>query len=59
MTEEQMKLFKICFQLWKDLIKYDGSDKEWDLIDYQNIFWDYLNYSYIRPEWNIMSEKNK
>lgn len=51
-----MKLFKICFRLWKDLIKYDGSDKEWDLIDYQNIFWDYLNYSYIKKDWSIRSE---
>ena len=37
-------------------MKYDGTDKEWELKDYQNIFWDYLNYSHIRSEWNIMME---
>ena len=51
-----MKLFKICLQLWKELLEYDGTDPEWDFGDYQGIFWDYLNYSYHRPEWNIMSE---
>jgi hypothetical protein len=51
-----MKLFGICFQLWKDLMKFDGHDKEWDFEDYQNIFWDYLNYSHIRKDWSIMSE---
>ena len=30
---------------------YDGTDREFDLEDYENIFWDYLNYSYIRQEW--------
>jgi len=30
---------------------YDGTDLEFDLEDYENVFWDYLNYSYIRPEW--------
>ena len=43
-----MKLFNISFQLWKQLLLYDGTDKEYDLIDYQNIFWDYLNYSQIK-----------
>jgi len=52
-----MKLFNICFQLWKELMLYDGKDTEFYLEDYEGIFWDYLNYSYIRPEWNIMSEK--
>jgi hypothetical protein len=51
-----MKLFGICFQLWKDLMKFDGHNEEWDFEDYQNIFWDYLNYSYIRKDWSIMSE---
>jgi len=27
---------------------YDGTDPEWDFEDYQNMFWDYLNYGYIR-----------
>ncbi len=54
-----MKLFKTCFELWKDLMTYDGTDPEWDFEDYQGIFWDYLNYSYIRPEWSIMSEWKK
>ena len=54
-----MKLFNICFQLWKELMLYDGKDTEFYLEDYEGIFWDYLNYSYIRPEWNILSEKNK
>ena len=54
-----MKLFNICFQLWKELMSYHGKDTEFYLEDYESIFWDYLNYSYIRPEWNIMSEKNK
>jgi len=52
----KMKLFKICLHLWKELLEYDGTDPEWDFEDYQGIFWDYLNYSYIRPEWNIMSK---
>jgi hypothetical protein len=30
---------------------YNGMDTEFDLEDYENIFWDYLNYSYIRPDW--------
>ena len=30
---------------------YDGTDLEFDLEDYENVFWDYLNYSYIIPEW--------
>jgi hypothetical protein len=51
-----MTLFKICFELWKQLMTYDGKDPEWDLRDYQGIFWDYLNYSYIRKEWSIKSE---
>jgi hypothetical protein len=52
-----MKLFKICFQLWKELINYENSnDPDWDLVDYQNIFWDYLNYSSIRKEWSIWDE---
>jgi hypothetical protein len=51
-----MKAFKICFELWKQLMTYDGRDPEWDFEDYQGIFWDYLNYSYIRTEWSIMSE---
>jgi hypothetical protein len=37
-------------------MSYDGTDSEWDFEDYQGIFWDHLNYSYIRPEWSIMSE---
>jgi len=37
-------------------MSYDGTDSEWDVEDYQGIFWDHLNYSYIRPEWSIMSE---
>jgi hypothetical protein len=51
-----MKAFKICFELWKQLMTYDGRDLEWDFEDYQGIFWDYLNYSYIRTEWSIKSE---
>jgi len=51
-----MKLIGICFELWKQLMTYDNTDPEWDLIDYENIFWDYLNYSYIRQEWSIASE---
>ena len=51
-----MKLMRICFELWKELMTYDGRDPEWDLEDYQGIFWDYLNYSYIRKEWSIKSE---
>jgi len=51
-----MKLMGICFELWKQLMTYDGRDPEWDLEDYQGIFWDYLNYSYIRKEWSIKSE---
>lgn len=51
-----MKLFKICFQLWKELMTYDGTDPEWDLIDYEGIFWDYLNYSYIRKDWRWNSD---
>jgi hypothetical protein len=27
---------------------YDGTDPEYDFEDYQNMFWDYLNYGYIR-----------
>ena len=46
-----MKLFKRCFMHWRELMLYDGTDREFDLEDYENIFWDYLNYSYIRPEW--------
>ena len=46
-----MKLFKICFELWKQLMTYDGTDLEFYLEDYENIFWDYLNYSYIRQDW--------
>jgi len=33
-------------------MSYDGTDPEFDLEDYEDIFWDYLNYSY----WSI---KNK
>jgi hypothetical protein len=54
-----MKLFKICFELWKQLMEYDGEDLEWNFEDYRDIFWDYLNYSHIRPEWNIISEWKK
>jgi hypothetical protein len=54
-----MKLFGVCYELWKQLISYDGTDSEWDFEDYYGIFWDYLNYSYIRPEWNIKSEWSK
>ena len=54
-----MKLFKVCFELWKQLMEYDAKDPEFYLEDYQGIFWDYLNYSYIRPEWNITSEWKK
>ena len=25
-------------------MSYDGTDPEFDLEDYENIFWDYLNY---------------
>ena len=32
-------------------MSYDGTDQEFDLEDYKNVFWDYLNYSYIIPEW--------
>jgi len=32
-------------------MSYDGTDLEFDLEDYENVFWDYLNYSYIRQEW--------
>ena len=33
-----MKAFKICFELWKQLMSYDGTDPEWDFEDYQGIF---------------------
>ena len=46
-----MKLFKRCFMHWRELMLYDGTDREFDLEDYENIFWDYLNYSYIIQEW--------
>jgi hypothetical protein len=51
-----MKLMRICFELWKELMTYDGRDPKWDIEDYRGIFWDYLNYSYIRKEWSIKSE---
>ena len=37
-------------------MRYDSLDPDWDFEDYRNIFWDYLNYSYIRSDWNIMME---
>ena len=33
-------------------MSYDGTDPEFDLEDYEDIFWDYLNYSY----WSIKSK---
>ena len=48
-----MKLFITCFQLWKGLMTYNyRKDPVWDLEDYESIFWEYLNYSYIEPEWS-------
>lgn len=46
-----MKIFKICFTLWSSLMTYDGTDPEWGFEDYSGVFWEYLNYGYIKPEW--------
>jgi hypothetical protein len=47
-----MKKFQMCFEMWKSLMTSNSSN----MIEYQSMFWDYLNYSYIRQEWSIESE---
>jgi hypothetical protein len=41
-------MWRWAYQTWSDLMDYDGTDPEYDFEDYQNMFWDYLNYGYIR-----------
>ncbi len=41
-------MWRWAYQTWTDLVSYDGTDLEWDFEDYHNMFWDYLNYGYIR-----------
>jgi len=45
-----MKQFKMCFEMWKSLMTSNSSN----VIVYQSMFWNYLNYSYIssiKGEW--------
>jgi hypothetical protein len=40
-------------------MNYDGTDPHSNFEDYQGVFWHYLNYSYIRPEWTLWREWKK
>jgi hypothetical protein len=45
-----MKKFQMCFEMWKSLMTSNSSN----VIVYQSMFWNYLNYSYIssiKGEW--------
>ena len=41
-------MWRWVYQNWSDLMTYDGTDPEWDFEDYNDRFWDYLNYGKIR-----------